>query len=350
MPVLRCTRGNAAVEFALVAPVLLALLASSVDFGSLYAQRARLEVAAQAGAEAAAAALSASDLSAPGVPGFAESAARVAVATALGGSLAGVQVSVRWGDAVSQEVQELPRMAMTVRVPRVENVNQDVDTTHTHRFRWGVPTYTPTAPAFPHTFPVSWQDTTNLIGGVATTLRDYHTVSDRFDDYINGLPGGTAIGYGGLGSIYIGGWWAFGGPPYVAGIATYLTDRFTSQETTSVYVQGLPSGNPVTVWKSGMTYPVSIVDRTWLEGVSRDEWGDSDPGGVYLRFRYAVRRPPGSVTFYSEPNMRLVQRRTLVVEAASVFTASNGFTRPLLDGRTVVGRGSAVAVSATPWE
>lgn len=343
---LRYARGNAAVEFALVAPLLLSLLAFSVDFGAVYAQRARLSAAAQSAADTAAHVLSASDLSGQVVPAVAEAAARAAVVQALGAAAGAVSVSVRWEGAVAQETQELPRYAMTLQVPEVENVSQDLDTRHAHGFSWDVPVFGRDDRVRLYTAPLSWQDVTDVVAPVATRLVSWHGYRDRYDDYVTGLPSGQAFGYGGLGTIYVGYWSAFGGPPYVSGISTTYYDGITDTVVVTVPVSGV-TGN-TTLWRSGTSDPIGIMDRTMVESGRTRERGTSWTDGVQLTFRYAARRPPRTVTFYSEPNFRLVQRRTLVVEVSSVFSASSMITRPLLDGRVVTGRGTSVVTSAMP--
>jgi hypothetical protein len=209
-------RGNAAVEFGLMAPLLLALLAFSFDFGAVYSERNRLGMAAQAGADAAAWALAAEDLSAAGVPASAEAAARESVRLALGGSLAGVSVNVTWAGPPSQEEQDLPGYALAVDVPRVENVEQVLDTTHQHTFSWQVPTFRQRTDWVAHRFPLSWSDNTNPLYYVTAWLRSAHLYRDRFDNPMNGTPSGPAFGFGG--AFYFGYWQSWQDHPWIMGL------------------------------------------------------------------------------------------------------------------------------------
>ncbi len=51
---LRCTRGAAVIEFALLAPVLLLMVVAAIDFGTFIHQKMQLQSAARAGAQFAA--------------------------------------------------------------------------------------------------------------------------------------------------------------------------------------------------------------------------------------------------------------------------------------------------------
>jgi len=336
-------RGNAAVEFGLMAPLLLALLAFSFDFGAVYSERNRLAMAAQAGADAAAWALAAEDLSSGGVPVFAEAAARESVRLALGGSLSGVSVRVDWDGPVSQEVQDLPGYALAVDVPRVENVEQVLDTTHTHTFSWQIPTFRQRTDWVPHRFPTSWSDNTNPLYYVRHFLWSTHRYRDRFDNPANGIPSGPAFGFGG--AFYFGWWASWPGHPWIVGIYSQVFDRQTYPALGWATVPGIDSV-PTMVWRSGNTYDVGIADRRWDPSGEATERGVSEPGGRILRFLYAQIRPRERVVFRSEPERRLVQSRPVRVEVSRVFRATSVLTRPVLDGRRVTGSAVSVAVSA----
>ena len=336
-------RGNAAVEFGLMAPLLLALLAFSFDFGAVYSERNRLAMAAQAGADAAAWALATEDLASGGVPASAVAAARESVRLALGGLLSGVSVSVDWDGPVSQEMQDLPGYALAVDVPRVENVEQVLDTTHTHTFSWQVPTFRQRTDWVAHRFPTSWSDNTNPLYYVSPWLWSVHWYSDRFDNPLNGIPSGPAIGWDG--ASYIGYWWSWPSHPWIVGIRTTLFRRQTYPALAWARVPGIDSV-PVTVYRSGTTYDVMIADRRWEVSGEATERGVSEPGGRILRFLYAQIRPRERVVFRSEPERRLVQSRPVRVEVSRVFRATSVLTRPVLDGRRVTGGAVSVAVSA----
>jgi hypothetical protein len=336
-------RGNAAVEFGLMAPLLLALLAFSFDFGAVYSERNRLGMAAQAGADAAAWALAAEDLSAAGVPASAEAAARESVRLALGGSLAGISVSVTWAGPPSQEEQDLPGYALAVDVPRVENVEQVLDTTHEHTFSWQVPTFRQRTDWVAHRFPLSWSDNTNPLYYVTAWLRSVHWYSDRFDNPLNGTPSGPAFGWGG--ALYFGYWQSWQGHPWIMGLQTQIFTRQTYPALGWATYSGI-DWSPTMVYRYGTTYDVMIADRRWEVSGEATERGTSDPGGRILRFLYARIRPRERVVFRSEPERRLVQTRPVRVEVSRVFRASSVLTRPVLDGRRVTGGATSVAVSA----
>ena len=337
-------RGSAAVEVAMIAPLILLLLGGAVDFGLAYVQRGTLAMAAKAGAEAAALVLANAPLSGAAVPPravqAAESAARSAARDLDPNRIA---VRVEWAGGSTVQVRQLPPYQVRLPIPTVENIDQTVDTRHTHRYAWSSPAFSQNL-AQPVYRPGVWY--LDRINGAAWTgfgFISQHPYPDRVTIALFGWPQGPAFGPAyPVGWMW--GWWSTVAGFFDTGFASWDAWRWTNAVWAGA--AAYTASWPYDAWRRTFTDAFGILDRYWDHSGQNTYGGTSDVGGSVFTFTYAVRRPDREIDIQALPAYQAVEQRPLRVTLTYPFTPATPILASILRGRILGARVTVTVTSA----
>lgn len=336
-------RGTATVEMALLVPVFLLFLGGAVDFGFAYLQLARLQAAAQIGAQTAADVMTGAPLSG-GLSAAAVAAGGQAARDALPDIPPGrLVVTVAWDDAEQISVRPAPEGVLTVALPDLADGQTVLDFRHSHTGSYLQPTFGWANWGASYQPGISYLDLTPAVETRSYQSGGPHNYFDQWNQPIMGRPEGGLWGIAfPIFGIAYGSWWGFS--DVASGQTTSQLGRVMPAAPTAGSVQqALP---PTDVWRRAWLDPFFLNDEITTQtgrqaiGFVTSTDGSLVTVGPYVSLRGMVQRQ-----IPSEPATVTVHQRLVRVTVQMPLQPVTPILSGILANRQL--RGSALAATST---